>query len=58
MTQLRQSILLILSIMAVALAAVLVVLAPHNRPLAQPGHEPPGLHVMLDGAQGMRQGIR
>ncbi len=44
MAQLRHSVLLILSIVAIALAAVLVVLAPHNRALAQPGEEPPGLH--------------
>jgi hypothetical protein len=47
MAQLRQSMLLILSIVAVALAAVLVILAPHNRALAQPGHEPPGIHDLL-----------
>jgi len=47
MAQLRQSMLLILSIVAIGLAAVLVVLAPHNRALAQPGDEPPGLHGML-----------
>jgi hypothetical protein len=47
MAQLRHSVLLILSIVAIALAAVLVVLAPHNRALAEPGYEPPGLHGML-----------
>jgi hypothetical protein len=47
MAQLRHSILLILSIVAVALAAVLVILAPHDRVLAQPGHETPGVHGML-----------
>jgi hypothetical protein len=39
MTQMRQSILMILSIVAIALAAVLVIRAPHNRALAQPGSE-------------------
>jgi hypothetical protein len=47
MTQLRHSILVILSIVAIALAAVMVVLAPHGRALAQPGHESPGFHGML-----------
>jgi hypothetical protein len=47
MTQIRQSILMILSIVAIALAAVMVILAPHNRALAQPGHEGPGFHGML-----------
>jgi hypothetical protein len=41
MGQIRQSILLILSIVAIGLAAVLVVLVPHNRALAQSGHEAP-----------------
>jgi hypothetical protein len=47
MTQIRHSILVILSIVAIALAAVMVILAPHNRALAQPGHESPGFHGML-----------
>lgn len=47
MTQIRHSILMILSIVAVALAAVMVILASHQRALAQPGHETPGFHGML-----------
>lgn len=47
MAKIRHSILMILSIVAVALAAVMVILAPHNRALAQPGHETPGFHGML-----------
>jgi hypothetical protein len=47
MTQIRHSILVILSIVAIALAAVMVILAPHHRALAQPGHEAPGFHGML-----------
>jgi hypothetical protein len=47
MAQLRHSVLMILSIVAIALAAILVVLAPHHRALAQPGHEAPGVHGML-----------
>lgn len=47
MTQIRHSILMILWIVAIALAAVLVLLAPHDRALAQPGSEPPGFDGML-----------
>jgi hypothetical protein len=47
MTGIRHSILVILSIVAIGLAAVMVILAPHNRALAQPGHEAPGFHGML-----------
>jgi hypothetical protein len=47
MTQIRHSILMILWIVAIALAAVLVILAPHDRALAQPGSKPPGSHGML-----------
>lgn len=47
MAQIRHSILVILSIVAIALAAVVVLMAPHGRAVAQPGHESPGFHGML-----------
>jgi hypothetical protein len=46
-TQIRQSILLILTIVAIGLAAVLVILAPHDQALAQPGYEAHGMHLAV-----------
>lgn len=47
MTQMRHSILAILAIVAVTLAAVLAMMGVQNRAMAQPGSEPPGFHGML-----------
>jgi hypothetical protein len=47
MADLRHSILMILSILAIALAAVMVVLAPHGRAVALPDHETPASHGMV-----------